>query len=85
MSERRRRKQRVGVVVSDVRDKTVTVEVDAPYKHPTYEKLVRRTKKLHAHDEQNEARVGDVVRVEETRPLSRLKRWRVVEILERAR
>lgn len=85
MDERNRRKVRIGVVVSDARDKTVTVEVPSSFKHPRYDKVLRRVTKFHAHDEANEARVGDTVRIEETRPLSRQKRWRVAEIVERAR
>ncbi len=84
-TERGRRKVRVGVVVSDVRDKTVKVEVPTSFKHPRYDKIVRRSTYVHAHDENNEARVGDTVRIMETRPLSKQKRWRVVEIVERAR
>ncbi len=80
-----RRKTRQGVVVSDARDKTITVRVDAARPHPTYGKTVRRSSKLHAHDEHNAAGVGDLVRVIECRPLSRSKRWRLDEILERAR
>jgi small subunit ribosomal protein S17 len=79
------RKVRMGVVVSDGRDKTVTVEVTDAMRHPKYGKTVRRRTRLHAHDEQNDARAGDTVRVMETRPLSKTKRWRVVEIVERAR
>ncbi|HZA26034.1 MAG TPA: 30S ribosomal protein S17 [Actinomycetota bacterium] len=82
--ERNARKVRVGLVVSDKMDKTVVVRVDGQLRHPLYAKSVRRTSKLSAHDEGNEARVGDRVRVMETRPLSKSKRWRVVEILERA-
>ncbi|MEX0865196.1 MAG: 30S ribosomal protein S17 [Acidimicrobiia bacterium] len=82
---RSRRKVRVGVVVSDSRDKTVTVEVPSSAKHPRYDKIVRRTTKLHAHDEANDAHVGDTVRIIETRPLSKQKRWRVIEVVERAR
>lgn len=84
-SERGRRKTRVGVVVSDGRDKTVTVEVPASFAHPRYDKVVRRTTKFHAHDETNDAKVGDTVRIIETRPISKQKRWRVVEVVERAR
>lgn len=79
------RKIRIGVVVSDARDKTVTVVVPVSTKHPRYDKMMRRSTKLHAHDEGNDAHVGDTVRIMETRPLSRQKRWRVVEIVERAR
>jgi small subunit ribosomal protein S17 len=82
---RTNRKVRVGVVVSDARDKTFTVEVPRSHAHPRYDKDVRTTTKLHAHDEANEANVGDTVRIMETRPLSKQKRWRVVEIVERAR
>ncbi len=85
MEERGRRKVRVGIVVSDARDKTVTVEVPMSFAHPRYDKVVRRSTKLHAHDEANDARVGDTVRIMETRPLSKQKRWRVVEVVERAR
>lgn len=84
-AERARRKSRIGVVISDARDKTVTVEIPNLYKHPRYDKVVRRSTKLAAHDENNDAGVGDTVRIEETRPLSRQKRWRVAEIVERAR
>lgn len=83
--ERGRRKVRTGVVVSDRMDKTVVVEVERTFPHPLYGKTVRRSSKVYAHDEANEARVGDTVRVMETRPLSKLKRWRVVEIVERAK
>jgi small subunit ribosomal protein S17 len=83
--ERARRKSRVGVVISDARDKTVTVEVPTSYKHPRYDKVVRTRSRFHAHDESNEAKMGDTVRIVETRPLSKQKRWRVVEIVERAR
>lgn len=79
------RKVRVGVVVSDSRDKTVTVEVPSSYAHPRYDKVVRTATKLHAHDETNDAHVGDTVRLMETRPVSKQKRWRVVEVVERAR
>ena len=84
-SERSRRKTRVGVVISDARDKTVTVEVPASFGHPRYDKVVRRSTKLHVHDEANDAKTGDRVRIMETRPISKQKRWRVVEVLERAR
>lgn len=79
------RKTRLGIVVSDARDKTITVRIDSARTHPVYGKIVRRSSKLHAHDEQNEARVGDTVRVMECRPLSAQKRWRLVEITERAK
>ncbi len=80
-----RRKVRQGIVTSDSRDRTITVRVDTSRRHPIYGKTVRQSSKLHAHDEQNEAGVGDVVRVIETRPLSKQKRWRLVEIVEKAR
>jgi small subunit ribosomal protein S17 len=83
--ERGRRKVRTGVVVSDRMDKTVVVRIDRSFRHPLYAKTVRRSKKLAVHDEANEAHVGDRVRVVETRPLSKTKRWRVVEIVERAK
>jgi small subunit ribosomal protein S17 len=83
--ERGERKLRTGVVVSDRIDKTVVVRVESRKAHPLYEKMVRRTSKLHAHDEANQAKVGDLVRLMETRPLSRTKRWRVVEIVEKAK
>jgi len=82
---RNSRKLRVGVVISDARDKTVTVEIPNLTKHPRYDKVVRRTTKLHVHDETNDARIGDTVRIVETRPISKQKRWRVVEVVERAR
>lgn len=78
-----KRKELVGVVVSDRMDKTVVVRVESTFRHLLYKKPVRRHKKYKAHDERNECRVGDRVRIMETRPLSREKRWRVVEILER--
>jgi small subunit ribosomal protein S17 len=83
--ERGRRKTRVGTVVSDKMDKTVVVIVERRYAHPLYGKQVTRSKKYHAHDENNEYHVGDVVRIVETRPLSKTKRWRVAEVIERAR
>jgi small subunit ribosomal protein S17 len=83
--ERARRKVRTGVVVSDKMDKTVVVRIDRQVRHPLYGKTVRRSSKLAAHDESNDARAGDTVRVVETRPLSKSKRWRVVEIVERAK
>ena len=79
------RKVRVGTVVSDKMAKTVVVAVERRTAHPVYGKRITRTSKFHAHDEENEAREGDTVRIEETRPLSKTKRWRVVEIIERAR
>ena len=82
---RSRRKVRVGVVVSDARDKTITVEVPNSTAHPRYDKVVRRTTKFHVHDETNDANVGDTVEIMETRPISKQKRWRLVEVVERAR
>ena len=79
-----RRKVRTGVVVSDQNDKTVTVLVERQFAHPLYTKQVRKTKKYRAHDETNEYKTGDVVRITETRPLSKTKRWRVIELLERS-
>jgi small subunit ribosomal protein S17 len=78
-------KVRQGVVVSDKGEKSITVRIDIVRRHPTYEKVVRRSRNLHAHDERNEAGEGDVVRVVETRPLSKTKRWRLVEVVEKAR
>ena len=72
-----------GVVVSDKADKTVTVLVERRVMHPVYKKFIKRSKKYHAHDENNDYQIGDVVRIEETRPLSKLKRWRVLELIER--
>jgi small subunit ribosomal protein S17 len=79
------RKLRQGVVVSDKMDKTVVVEIQRRTTHPLYRKTITRTEKLHVHDETNDVRVGDRVQVAETRPLSKKKRWRVVEVLERAK
>ena len=79
------RKTRVGKVVSDKMDKTVVVAIADRVRHPLYKKIVKRTYKLKAHDENNECRIGDTVRVMETRPLSKDKRWRVVEIVEKAK
>ena len=83
--QRSDRKVRTGVVVSDRMDKTVIVRIESQKRHPLYGKAVRRSSRLAAHDEANEAHVGDVVRVMESRPLSKSKRWRVVEIVEKAR
>jgi small subunit ribosomal protein S17 len=83
--ERASRKTREGLVVSDKMDKTVVVEVEDRVKHPLYGKVIRRTSKLKVHDEQNAAGIGDRVLVMETRPLSATKRWRIVEILEKAK
>ena len=79
------RKTRVGLVVSDKMEKTVVVSIERRVQHPVYGKMVRRTKRLKAHDENNDAKTGDTVRIMETRPMSKDKRWRVVEIVERAR
>jgi small subunit ribosomal protein S17 len=79
------RKERQGVVVSDVQDKTIVVRVQRTTTHPLYGKTLRVSKKYHAHDEANEAKVGDTVRIIETRPLSKLKRWRLAEVVERAK
>ena len=84
-AQRGKRKTRTGRVISDVMDKTVVVEVRDAAAHPTYGKIVRRDKHLKAHDESNEAGKGDLVRIMETRPLSKTKRWRVVEIMEKAK
>jgi small subunit ribosomal protein S17 len=80
-----RAKERQGVVVSDKADKTITVRVDIARRHMRYDKVIRSSSTLHAHDERNEANEGDTVRVIESRPLSRTKRWRLVEVLERAK
>ncbi|MBR3305676.1 MAG: 30S ribosomal protein S17 [Lachnospiraceae bacterium] len=85
MEERNLRKTRTGKVVSDKMQKTITVAVEDHVKHPLYKKIVKKTYKLKAHDENNDARTGDTVRVMETRPLSKDKRWRLVEIVERAK
>ena len=85
MEERNLRKTRTGVVVSDKMDKTIVVAVYNNERHPLYKKIVKKTYKLKAHDENNEAHEGDTVRVIETRPLSKDKRWRLVEIVERAK
>jgi small subunit ribosomal protein S17 len=79
------RKTRIGTVVSDKMDKTVVVSIERRVQHPVYGKMVRRTKRLKAHDEKNDAKTGDTVRIMETRPLSKDKRWRLVEIVDRAR
>ncbi|MDE7057865.1 MAG: 30S ribosomal protein S17 [Lachnospiraceae bacterium] len=85
MVERNLRKTRVGKVVSDKMDKTIVVAVENHVKHPLYGKIVKRTYKLKAHDENNECGIGDTVKVMETRPLSKDKRWRLVSIIEKAR
>ncbi|MBL7842620.1 MAG: 30S ribosomal protein S17 [Cyclobacteriaceae bacterium] len=83
--ERNLRKERVGKVVSNKMVKSITVAVDRKVKHPIYGKFVHKTTKFMAHDEKNEAGIGDTVRISETRPLSKLKRWRLVEIIEKAK
>ncbi|XOQ25557.1 MAG: 30S ribosomal protein S17 [Mitsuokella multacida] len=85
MSERNVRKTKIGKVISDKMDKTVVVAVEELEQHKLYKKPVKRTVKLHAHDEKNDAHVGDKVAIMETRPLSKTKRWRVVEVIERAK
>ncbi|MGI6545026.1 MAG: 30S ribosomal protein S17 [Fastidiosipilaceae bacterium] len=82
---RKLRKIRQGIVTSDKMDKTITVAVTDRVKHPLYKKIMKRTTKLHAHDENNECGIGDTVRVMETRPLSKTKRWRLMEIVEKAK
>ena len=84
-TDRGARKSRTGLVVSDKMDKTVVVAIERRVPHPIYGKMITRTKRLKAHDEENSAKVGDTVRIVETRPLSKDKRWRVVEIMQRAR
>ena len=85
MEERNLRKTRTGKVVSDKMDKTIVVAVENHVKHPLYKKIVKKTYKLKAHDENKECRIGDTVKVMETRPLSKDKRWRLVEIMEKAK
>jgi len=85
VENRNLRKTRTGKVTSDKMDKTIVVAIEEHVKHPLYKKVVKRTYKLKAHDENNECRIGDTVRVMETRPLSKEKRWRLVEIIERAK
>ena len=85
MEERALRKTRVGKVVSDKMDKTIVVAIEDHIKHPTYGKIISRTTKIYAHDEENTCGIGDKVRIMETRPLSKTKRWRLVEIIEKAK
>ncbi len=85
MEDRNLRKTRIGKVVSDKMDKTVVVAIEDSVKHPLYKKIVKRTVKFKAHDENNECKIGDRVKIMETRPLSKDKRWRLVEILEKAK
>ena len=85
MVERNLRKIRIGMVTSDKMDKTITVAVERKVKHPIYGKFVKKTTKFHAHDEKQECTIGDVVKIMETRPLSKTKRWRLVEVVEKAK
>lgn len=85
MTERNLRKTRIGVVTSNKMEKTVTVAVERKVKHPIYGKFLKKTTKFHAHDEKNECSIGDTVRIMETRPLSKTKRWRMVEVLEKVK
>ncbi len=85
MEERNHRKERIGIVVSDKMQKSIVVAIKDREKHPLYGKFVKKTKKFHVHDENNEAHVGDTVHIMETRPLSKTKRWRLVEIVEKAK
>ena len=85
METRNLRKERIGVVFSNKMDKSITVAVKWKEKHPMYGKFVNKTKKYHAHDEKNECNIGDTVRIMETRPFSKTKRWRLIEIIERAK
>ena len=82
---RNARKTRIGIVVSNRMNKTITVELERRMKHPMYSRVIKRKSKLYAHDEKNECAIGDLVRIMETRPMSRLKRWRVVEVLEKSK
>lgn len=83
--ERKTRKSRIGLVTSDKMEKTITVAVERKVKHPFYGKFLKKTTKFHAHDETNQCGIGDTVRIMETRPLSKTKRWRLVEIIEKAK
>ena len=85
METRNLRKERTGVVTSNKMDKSITVAIKWKEKHPIYGKFVNKTKKYHAHDENNECKIGDTVKIMETRPLSKTKRWRLVQIIERAK
>lgn len=85
MEERNLRKTKIGVVTSNKMAKTITVSVERKVKHPIYGKFVKKTTKFHAHDDKNECSIGDVVRIMETRPLSKTKRWRLVEVLEKVK
>jgi small subunit ribosomal protein S17 len=85
MEERNLRKERTGIVTSDKMEKTITVSIERKVKHPIYGKFVKSTKRFKAHDEKNDAKLGDTVKITETRPLSKTKRWRLVEVVERAK
>ena len=85
MAERKIRKTKTGVVSSDKMDKTITVAVERKVKHPIYGKFVKKTTKFHAHDDKNECSIGDVVKIMETRPLSKTKRWRLIEVVEKVK
>ncbi len=85
MAERNLRKTRIGVVSSDKMEKTITVAVERKVKHPIYGKFLKKTTKFHAHDDKNEAGIGDLVKIMETRPLSKTKRWRLIEIVAKAK
>ena len=83
--DRNLRKERIGIVISNKMAKTITVSVERKVKHPIYGKFIKKTTRFHAHDEKNEASIGDVVRIMETRPLSKTKRWRLVEVVEKVK
>jgi small subunit ribosomal protein S17 len=85
MEERNLRKTRIGVVTSNKMEKTITVSIERRVKHPIYGKFVKKTTKLHAHDGKNECSIGDIVKIMETRPLSKTKRWRLVEVVEKVK
>jgi len=85
MSERNLRKQRIGIVISNKMEKTISVSVQRKLRHPIYGKFVKKSKKFIAHDEKNECNIGDTVRIMETRPISKLKRWRLIEVVEKAK
>jgi len=85
MAERNLRKTRIGLVTSNQREKTITVSIERKLRHPMYGKFIKKTKKYAAHDEKNDCNVGDTVKIMETKPLSKTKRWRVIEVLERAK
>ncbi|HWC52767.1 MAG TPA: 30S ribosomal protein S17 [Chitinophagaceae bacterium] len=85
MAERNLRKTRIGVVTSNKMNKTITVAVERKVKHPIYGKFVKKTTKFHAHDEKNECSIGDTVKIMETRPMSKTKRWRLVEVVEKVK